>query len=244
MISSCMAGIVFAKLARPKARSATVMFSKNAVITQREGQLWLMFRVGNMRKSHLIESHLRAQLIYHRKMSKEGEVLTYECEELPLTTLTIPENADSDSDFSPEDRTLFIFPTTVAHRIDENSPFYEWGPKDILNARFEMLVSLEGVVEPTGNSSQSRSSYLPNEILWGHYFENMVSYKNGNYVIDCSHLNAVKPNDTPKMSRKQFEESLEKSDKNHVSRVKISDAHLNTITDENDGNVNDTESES
>ena len=68
IISSCMAGIVFAKLARPKARAHTVMFSKNAVITMRNGQLWLMFRLGNMRKSHLIESHIRAQMIYHKKV--------------------------------------------------------------------------------------------------------------------------------------------------------------------------------
>ena len=63
-----MAGIVFAKLARPKARAHTVMFSKNAVITMRNGQFWLMFRLGNMRKSHLIESHIRAQMIYHKKV--------------------------------------------------------------------------------------------------------------------------------------------------------------------------------
>ena len=115
MISATMAGIVFAKLARPKARSNTVMFSKNAVITQREGQLWLMFRLGNMRKSHLIESHLRAQLIHHRKTTKEGEILSYECEELPITTLTL-KNTEPEEDFATEDRTLFIFPTTVAHR--------------------------------------------------------------------------------------------------------------------------------
>ena len=65
-----MAGIVFAKLARPKARSNTVMFSKNAVITKRNGHLWLMFRLGNMRKSHLIEAHIRAQMIYHKKVCK------------------------------------------------------------------------------------------------------------------------------------------------------------------------------
>ena len=86
MISACMAGIVFAKLARPKARSNTVMFSKNAVITLVNGQLMLIFRVGNMRKSHLIEAHIRAQMIYHRKTTKEGVVLNYETEELPITT--------------------------------------------------------------------------------------------------------------------------------------------------------------
>ena len=86
MISSCMAGIVFAKLARPKSRAHTVMFSKNAVITLRNNQLWLMFRVCNMRNSHLIEAHLRAQLIHHRTKTAEGEVLSYECEELVVTT--------------------------------------------------------------------------------------------------------------------------------------------------------------
>ena len=81
-----MAGVVFAKLARPKSRTHTVQFSKNAVITQRNNQWWLMFRVCNMRKSHLIEAHLRAQLIHHRKKTAEGEELSFECQELPITT--------------------------------------------------------------------------------------------------------------------------------------------------------------
>lgn len=230
-----MAGVVFAKLARPKARTHTVMFSKNAVITMRNGQLVLMFRVGNMRKSHLIEAHMRAQMIYHRKVSKEGDVLNYETEELAITTTTVDEVEDMDSEFSKEDRTLFIFPTFASHRIDKDSPFYNWGPKDILNTRFELLVTLEGVVEPTGNSTQSRSSYLPNEILWGHHYENMVSYskKRGTYVVDCSNLNAVVPDETPRMSRADYEEKLKsdvidsgespdvKANGHHVSRVQI-----------------------
>lgn len=238
MISSVMAGVVFAKLARPKARTHTVMFSKNAVITLRNGQLMLMFRVGNMRKSHLIEAHLRAQMIYHRKVSKEGDVLNYETEELAITTTTIDEVDDMfDSEFDKEDRTLFIFPTFASHRIDKDSPFYNWGPKDILNSKFELLVTLEGVVEPTGNSTQSRSSYLPNEILWGHHYENMVNYskKRGTYVVDCSNLNAVVPDETPRMSRADYENKLKsdidsgeddeqtksKANGNHISRVQI-----------------------
>lgn len=227
MISACMAGIVFAKLARPKARAHTIMFSKNAVITLRNGQLWLMFRLGNMRKSHLIEAHVRAQIIYHRKVSEEGVVLSYECEELPLTTTTTPFDMNEDDELRTEDRTMLIFPTMALHRIDENSPFYEWGPKEILGAKFEMLVILEGIVEPTGNSVQSRSSYLPNEILWAYHYENMVSYikKRGTYVVDCSNLNAVVSDGTPRMSRKAFEEKL-KNQKNskpnfHISRVVI-----------------------
>ena len=86
IISSCMAGIVFAKLARPKNRSHTVMFSKNAVVTQRNGDLYLLFRVGNMRKSHLIESHVRAAVVHHRKSTREGESVDYVTEELPVNT--------------------------------------------------------------------------------------------------------------------------------------------------------------
>ena len=162
-------------------------------------------------------------------MSSEGEILTYECEDLDITTQMIEEekdeeNSEESSEWEKNDQTVFIFPTTVAHRIDKDSPFYEWGPKDILNTRFEMLVTLEGIVEPTGNSVQSRSSYLPNEILWGHHYESMTSYdrKRGTYVVDCSNLNAVVTDKTPLMSRKMQEEQAKFAKKaNTISNGKV-----------------------
>lgn len=44
---------------------------------------------------------------------------------------------------------------------------------------------LEGVVESTGMTTQARSSYLPTEILWGHRFESMISFKKetGEYEV-------------------------------------------------------------
>eukprot|EP00095_Tigriopus_kingsejongensis_P005598 maker-scaffold620_size123222-snap-gene-0.13 protein:Tk05598 transcript:maker-scaffold620_size123222-snap-gene-0.13-mRNA-1 annotation:"atp-sensitive inward rectifier potassium channel 12" len=197
IISACMAGIVFAKLARPKGRSHTVMFSKNAVISQRDGALYLFFRVGNMRKSHLIEAHVRAQLIHYRRITQEGVAVQFEHTELQVS---------SQLDWM-EDRALLHWPITFCHKIDKESPLYTLGPKDLLSARFEMIVSLEGIVEPTGNSVQARSSYLPNEILWGYHFENMVNYskRRGVYLIDCSNLNAVVENNTPRLARKKWD---------------------------------------
>jgi potassium inwardly-rectifying channel subfamily J len=55
IIQALMTGLVFAKLQRPKKRAQTLMFSKYAVICQRDGQLCLLFRVGDMRKSHIIQ---------------------------------------------------------------------------------------------------------------------------------------------------------------------------------------------
>lgn len=71
-----MVGIVFAKMARPKQRSQTLLFSRNAVICRRDGQLCLMFRVGDMReKSHLIGTTIRTRLIRSR-VTPEGETLS------------------------------------------------------------------------------------------------------------------------------------------------------------------------
>ena len=49
-------------------------------------------------------------------------------------------------------------------------------PKDILSSAFEIIVTLDSVIESTGNTTQARSSYLPNEILWGFRFDNLISY--------------------------------------------------------------------
>lgn len=71
-----MVGIVFAKMARPKQRSQTLMFSRNSVICQRDGQLCFMFRVGDIReKSHLIGATIRTRFIRSR-MTPEGEMLS------------------------------------------------------------------------------------------------------------------------------------------------------------------------
>ncbi len=66
--------MVFAKLSRPKKRSETLMFSKNAVITLRDGRLCLICRVGDMRKSHIVEAHVRMYLI-KKRVTQEGEIL-------------------------------------------------------------------------------------------------------------------------------------------------------------------------
>ena len=86
VIEACMAGIIFAKLSRPENRANTIVFSKNVVVTIRNGQLFLLFRVGNMRKSFLIEAHVRAQVIHYKRTSKEGETVTYDTEEILVNT--------------------------------------------------------------------------------------------------------------------------------------------------------------
>jgi len=190
LIQACMAGVVFAKLARAKSRASTVVFSKNAVVTMRNKGLFLLFRVGNIRASHLLEAHVRAQLV-HKVTTDEGEIIHLYQEELKVGTQLDGE----------DDRALLLWPITVAHKIDEDSPLWSMSPQQLQNSSFELIVVLEGIVEPTGNTTQARSSYLPAEILWGHRFANLVSYaqKQEVYGIDCSNLDQTVPDNTPRI---------------------------------------------
>lgn len=74
-IQAFMVGIVFAKLSRPKKRAQTLLYSRNAVICHRDGVPCLMFRVGDMRKSHIIEAHVRAQIIRKKVRQPTGYCL-------------------------------------------------------------------------------------------------------------------------------------------------------------------------
>ncbi|CAH0701152.1 unnamed protein product [Spodoptera exigua] len=194
-IQAFMVGIVFAKLSRPKKRAQTLLYSQKAVICLRDGQLCLMFRVGDMRKSHIVEAHIRAQII-RRKITREGEVLPFYQQELKV-------GADGE-----EDRLMFIWPMTIVHKINEKSPLYNLSASDMLRERFEIVVMLEGVIESTGMTTQARSSFLPSEILWGHRFETMVTFRKdtGEYEVDYTRFNNTYEVDTPLCSSKQLDE--------------------------------------
>ena len=49
ILQACMAGIVFAKFTKPTGRAETLMFSKNALITLRNGSLYLLVRLADVR---------------------------------------------------------------------------------------------------------------------------------------------------------------------------------------------------
>ncbi|TNN81008.1 Inward rectifier potassium channel 2 [Liparis tanakae] len=63
IIDAFIIGAVMAKIAKPKKRNETLVFSHTAVVALRDGKLCMMWRVGNLRKSHLVEAHVRAQLL-------------------------------------------------------------------------------------------------------------------------------------------------------------------------------------
>lgn len=50
ILEGTVVGLVFIKMSRAKQRSETIMFSKNAVLTMRDGVMNFMFRIGGKRQ--------------------------------------------------------------------------------------------------------------------------------------------------------------------------------------------------
>uniref|UniRef100_A0A1A8HQE9 Potassium inwardly-rectifying channel, subfamily J, member 10 n=1 Tax=Nothobranchius korthausae TaxID=1143690 RepID=A0A1A8HQE9_9TELE len=177
-------GTFLAKVARPKKRSETVKFSQHAVVSTYEGQPCLMIRVANMRKSLLLGCQVTGKL-FQTSLTKQGETVR-------LDQRNVPFQVDTASD-SP----FLILPLTFYHVIDDNSPLRAWAAKgggwtDPDLADFELLVIMSATVEPTSATCQVRTSYLPDEILWGYEFPPVVSLSmSGKYVADFSFFDKV-----------------------------------------------------
>lgn len=194
IIDSFMIGTIMAKMARPKKRNQTLIFSKNAVIALRDGKLCLMWRVGNLRRSHIVEAHVRAQLI-RPYVTSEGEFV-------PLEQMDLNVGYDEGTD-----RLFLVSPLVIVHEIDKDSPLYTLSRADLETDDFEIVVILEGMVEATAMTTQFRSSYLAREIFWGHRFEPVIYEDRNCYKVDYARFHKTyEVPSTPQLSAKELDE--------------------------------------
>ncbi|XP_061830433.1 ATP-sensitive inward rectifier potassium channel 12 isoform X2 [Nerophis lumbriciformis] len=195
IIDSFMIGTIMAKMARPKKRNQTLIFSKNAVVALRDGKLCLMWRVGNLRRSHIVEAHVRAQLI--------RSYVTVEGEFIPLEQMDLNVGYDEGTD-----RLFLVSPLVIVHEIDKDSPLYATSQADLETDTFEVVVILEGMVEATAMTTQFRSSYLSREIFWGHRFEPVIYEDRNCYKVDYGRFHKTyEVPSTPRLSAKELDEA-------------------------------------
>ena len=147
-------GIFFAKFTKPTGRGATIVFSRHALISIRDGVLYLQFRLGDLRQNHLIGCSISGHFLAKRK-SQEGEVIPYH-----LSPLSFGYELDGSCNIIQP-----FWPMVVYHRIDSSSPLYTIAAKDLSKAQFEIIVTLEGTTPETGATIQTRTSYMPQVTL-------------------------------------------------------------------------------
>ncbi|XP_063391352.1 ATP-sensitive inward rectifier potassium channel 11-like [Cydia fagiglandana] len=181
-LSGVLTCVVYAKLTRPEKLSRDgVGFSKKAVISIRDGRLCLMMRAWDLNYDHIISSEFTAHFI-NTYRTKEGEIIRYYARSLTL-----------------KHRQFLLWPVTLVHEIDEDSPLYRYTPDDIRNISFEITVGLKGASSSLGTFTQSQTSYMPKEVIWGHRFPSVVKYnvRKQKYAIDHTKLDTIEPVETP-----------------------------------------------
>lgn len=101
-----------------------------------------------------------------------------------------------------------LWPTDVVHEINKDSPLYTLAARDLLKNKFEIVISLSGISLVTGQVSNSKTSYLSNEILWGHRFKNCIDFdeQNKTYKINKLCVFSVVPCNSPLCNAKMLTE--------------------------------------
>ncbi|CAH2057916.1 unnamed protein product, partial [Iphiclides podalirius] len=201
-LSGVLTCVVYAKLTRPEKLSRDgVGFSKKAVISLRDGRLCLMFRAWDLNYDHIISSEFNAHFV-HTHRTKEGELVRYMARSLYL-----------------QQRQFLLWPVTLLHVIDSTSPLYHFTPHDFSGGSYEITLSLKGASASMGTFTQSQTSYMPREVLWGHRFPPVVKYdpRKQKYVVEHAKLDLTEKVDTPFCSASELYSSSTSSKRTSTS---------------------------
>ena len=168
-----IAGIVFARFARP---TAQIVFSEKAVIAPYRDIKGFMFRIVNQRRTQIVDLQARVLLARRKKGSTSGER-----EFIPLK-------------LERQDVAFFPLSWTIVHPIDKDSPLRDYhDAEDLHGCESEFLVLLNGFDETFSQTVHTRSSYRGDEIVWGARFRNMFNppAPDGSISIDIRRIHEV-----------------------------------------------------
>jgi inward rectifier potassium channel len=173
LISMAMAtGLMFAKFSRPTAR---VLFSKYAIIGKRDGQQTLMVRLGNERRSGLVEAQLRLVFLRDERTAEGERMRRFH----PLKLVR-------------DSTAMFALSWTVMHVIDEQSPLHGETDESLRASGAELIASLIGLDDVTRDTMHARYTWVADDILWDKRFADVILIEPGKpRVLDFSRFHDV-----------------------------------------------------
>jgi inward rectifier potassium channel len=167
-----VAGIVFARFARPTAK---ILFSRNALIAPYKDITAFMFRIVNQRTNEIVELEAKVLLSQRKGDGRSGD--------RRFTQLKL------------ERERVVFFPLswTIVHPIDRSSPLWGATARDLVESDAEFLVLLNGFDETFSQNVHTRSSFKPEEIVWGAKFRNLfVGDENSDTIsVDIRKLDEI-----------------------------------------------------
>lgn len=174
MFQALATGLLFARFSRP---TASILFSRLAIIAPYHDGQSLQFRIANRRRNEIIQ--LEAQVLFSAMEpdGRGGSVRRYI--RLPLERNQV---------------TFFPLAWTIVHPIDGASPFAGKTASDLERSETEILVLLSGIDETFAQTVHARSSYRAEEIIWNARFRSIFARTEGAHLsVDISRLHEIEP---------------------------------------------------
>jgi inward rectifier potassium channel len=169
-----MAGLAFARFARPTAR---VLFSEVAVVRRWEGVPALMFRMANARTSQIVEAHVTVMLVRTERTAEGEEVRRLT--DLPLVRAQ---------------HALFALTWTAVHLVDAASPLRGEDPRSLAAKEAALVVSFTGFDDTLATTVHARHVYRAAEIHFARRFADVLGRgKHGERVIDYARFHDTEP---------------------------------------------------
>jgi hypothetical protein len=179
-------GIFVSKFSH-KSHYRRISFSTKALVTIRNGSLYLVLRVADPFNCEMdYGAEAQAILIFKDNLDLQFEEVTVGCQ-LDGTNHHIP----------------LMWPCTVSHKIDINSPLYQFGPDMIGKVEFELIVFMSGDRLDTGSSVECMTSYTSREVVWGARFCHTTTLTRGKEnKVSCRQedIDMYEMDNTPRVS--------------------------------------------
>jgi inward rectifier potassium channel len=173
MYQALATGLLFARFARP---TASVVFSRYAIIAPYNQGQALMFRIANRRRNEILQ--LEAQVLFSEMQLDGRGVAMRRYRVLPLERNMV---------------TFFPLSWTIVHPIDKDSPLAGKTLEDLQRSEAEILVLLTGIDETFEQTVHARSSYRTDEIIWNARFQSMflTADARSRVAVDVSRIHEI-----------------------------------------------------
>ena len=137
----------------------------------------LMLRAANARQNVIVEASAHLRLV-REEVSSEGFKIR-RIRELALVR-----------DQNP----VFVLGWTLMHVIDETSPLAGETHDSLAAAQGQLVLSLIGIDETTGQDVTARATYQPHALRWNHAFQDVLETdEEGDDVVDFTRFHDVVP---------------------------------------------------
>jgi inward rectifier potassium channel len=168
-------GVILAKASRPR---TSVMFSEPLLVTKRNGQDHLIFRVANALGNELADANITVTALLD-EVTAEGEHMR-RLHDVKLVRSRTP---------------LFVVSWTVMHVLDEDSPLHGRVREGTLGP---VIVTLTGHDGTYGQTNYARHIYNPDDVVLDRTFVDVVGQlPDGRILLELGKFHKTKSLNAP-----------------------------------------------